>query len=179
VLYGDTYVHTKRLHLYLFDQGQVIRQAREYYLLDKGQVSVCHCVKPLPNMQPGLAGKPSGKLPQNVGMLTSLVHHLPCAGVSRDSNSSLTPASYSGGLPVDEKRKMAAPEARNVAPMTSASAAAASEAAPALDAAAAPAASKMAKGPSLRQRLQVSVVCTKHYHGFWLFCCMHSLLTCA
>ncbi|KAA6424033.1 MAG: AAA+-type ATPase (ISS) [Trebouxia sp. A1-2] len=72
-------------------------------------------------------------------------------GVSRVSNSSLTQASYAGGLPVDEKRKMAAPEARNVAPMTSASA---SEAAPALDAAAAPAASKMAKGPSLRQRLQ-------------------------
>ena len=83
--------------------------------------------------------------------------------MSRDSNSSLTQASYSGGLPVDEKCKMAAPEARNVAPITSATAAAAaaSEAAPALDAAAAPAATKTVKGPSLRQRLQVRVAHTK------------------
>lgn len=71
---------------------------------------------------------------------------------------------------------MAAPAARNVAPMASASASAASEAAPAPDAAAAPAATEMAKGPSLRQRLQVSVVWTKHDHGSWLFWCMHSLL---
>lgn len=103
-------------------------------------------------MQPALGGNSVARLHQNIAKT------LPCAGVSRVSNSSLTQASYAGGLPVDEKRKMAAPEARNVAPMTSASA---SEAAPALDAAAAPAASKMAKGPSLRQRLQVSVVCTK------------------
>lgn len=140
-------------------------QAREYC---KGQVSVCQCVKPLP----GLVGKLSTGLQQNV------CKTLPCAGVSGDSNSSLTRGSYSGGLPYDEQRKMAAPAARNVAPMTSASASAsaASEAAPAPDAAAAPAATEMAKGPSLRQRLQVSVVWTKHDHGSWLFCCMHSLL---
>jgi len=144
---------------------QILRQ--EHY---QQQVPVSQYVKSVPKMQPALGGNLVARLHQNV------CKTLLCAGVPRDSNSPLTGASYSGGLPGDEKRKMAAPEARNVAPMTSATAAAASEAAPALDAAAAPAATKTVKGPSLRQRLQVSVVCTICCQGFWLFLYMHSLL---